>query len=179
MGRGGGPAGRSLLARHGPAPGHRNRLLGDPATVILDAPLNGLDPEGIGWVRSLLGDLAADGRTVFVSSHLLNELALTARHLIVIGRGGLLADTGVADFVARAGAAGPGPQHRPGGAGRPAPLPVGGRLPGPRRALTVSGLSTDQVGRIAGAAGITLPAPSEPTNDHPDPASRATGSSMR
>jgi ABC-2 type transport system ATP-binding protein len=90
MGRGGGPAGRSLLARHGPAPGHRHRLLGDPATVILDAPPNGLDPEGIGWVRSLWGDLAADGRTVFVSSHLLNELALTAQHLIVIGRGRLL-----------------------------------------------------------------------------------------
>ena len=80
-------------------------LLGDPSTVILDEPLNGLDTEGIRWVRSLLGDLAADGRTVFVSSHLINEMALTAQHLIVIGRGRLIADTGVADFVARAGAA--------------------------------------------------------------------------
>jgi ABC-2 type transport system ATP-binding protein len=78
-------------------------LLGDPRTVILDEPLNGLDTEGIRWVRSLLLGLAAEGRTVFVSSHLMNEMALTAQHLIVIGRGRLIADTGVADFVARAG----------------------------------------------------------------------------
>jgi len=78
-------------------------LLGDPRTVLLDEPLNGLDTEGIRWVRSLLRDLATEGRTVFVSSHLMNEMALTAQHLIVIGRGRLLADTGVADFVARAG----------------------------------------------------------------------------
>src|SRR5262245_3955088 len=78
-------------------------LLGDPRTVILDEPLNGLDTEGIRWVRSLLRDLAAEGRAVFVSSHLLNEMALTAQHLVVIGRGRLLADTGVAEFVARAG----------------------------------------------------------------------------
>src|SRR5688572_1582193 len=74
-------------------------LLGDPRTVILDEPLGGLDTEGIRWVRTLLQDLAADGRTVFVSSHLMNEMALTAQHLIVIGKGRLIADTTVDQFV--------------------------------------------------------------------------------
>src|SRR5881275_2031964 len=77
-------------------------LLGDPATVMLDEPVNGLDPEGIHWVRNLLKALAADGRTVFVSSHLMSEMALTADHLIVIGRGRLIADTTTEDFLARA-----------------------------------------------------------------------------
>jgi ABC-2 type transport system ATP-binding protein len=132
-------------------------LLGDPRTIILDEPLNGLDTEGIRWVRSLLSDLAADGRTVFVSSHLMNEMALTAQHLIVIGRGRLIADTDVADFVARAG----------NGVVRVRstdPEALAARLRSPHvavspatdGALTVSGLTTDQVGRIAGAAGITL-----------------------
>jgi len=77
-------------------------LLGDPATVMLDEPVNGLDPEGIHWMRNLLKQLAAEGRTVFVSSHLMSEMALTADHLIVIGRGRLIADTSVDDFVRRA-----------------------------------------------------------------------------
>ena len=77
-------------------------LLGDPKTVMLDEPVNGLDPEGIHWVRNLLKGLAAEGRTVFVSSHLMSEMALTADHLIVIGRGKLIADTSVDEFVARA-----------------------------------------------------------------------------
>jgi ABC-2 type transport system ATP-binding protein len=74
-------------------------LLGDPHTVMLDEPVNGLDPEGIQWIRNLLKGLAAEGRTVFVSSHLMSEMALTADHLIVIGRGHLIADTSVEDFV--------------------------------------------------------------------------------
>jgi ABC-2 type transport system ATP-binding protein len=74
-------------------------LLGDPATVMLDEPVNGLDPEGIQWIRNLLKQLAAEGRTVFVSSHLMSEMALTADHLIVIGRGKLIADTDVAAFI--------------------------------------------------------------------------------
>jgi ABC-2 type transport system ATP-binding protein len=78
-------------------------LLGDPATVILDEPVNGLDPEGVLWIRTLLTDLAADGRTVFVSSHLMSEMALVAEHLIVVGRGRLLADTTVHDLVRDAG----------------------------------------------------------------------------
>src|SRR5213595_3478514 len=75
-------------------------LLGDPKTVMLDEPVNGLDPEGIHWVRNLLKGLAAEGRTVFVSSHLMTEMALTAEHLIVIGRGQLLSDMSVRDFIA-------------------------------------------------------------------------------
>lgn len=78
-------------------------LLGDPATVILDEPINGLDPEGVLWVRGLLRSLAAEGRTVFVSSHLMSEMALTADRLIVVGRGELLADSSVAEFIAKAG----------------------------------------------------------------------------
>jgi ABC-2 type transport system ATP-binding protein len=77
-------------------------LLGDPQTVVLDEPVNGLDPEGIKWVRELLQGLAVAGRTVFISSHLMSEMALTATRLIVIGRGRLIADTTVKDFIARA-----------------------------------------------------------------------------
>ena len=77
-------------------------LLGDPHTLLLDEPANGLDPEGIHWMRNLLRGLAADGRAVFVSSHLMSEMALTADHLIVIGRGRLIADTSVDEFVRRA-----------------------------------------------------------------------------
>ncbi|MFI1935565.1 ABC transporter ATP-binding protein [Streptomyces sp. NPDC020330] len=80
-------------------------LLGDPATVILDEPVNGLDPEGVLWIRTLLTSLAAEGRTVLVSSHLMSEMALTADHLIVIGRGRLLADTTVAELIRSAGGA--------------------------------------------------------------------------
>src|SRR5204863_3507902 len=77
-------------------------LLGDPATLLLDEPANGLDPEGIHWIRNLLRSLAAEGRTVFVSSHVMSEMALTADHLIVIGRGRLIADVGVEEFVQQA-----------------------------------------------------------------------------
>jgi len=77
-------------------------LLGDPATLILDEPVNGLDPEGILWIRNLLRALAAEGRTVFVSSHLMSEMELTADHLIVIGRGRLIADVSVAEFTQQA-----------------------------------------------------------------------------
>jgi ABC-2 type transport system ATP-binding protein len=79
-------------------------LLGDPATIMLDEPVNGLDPEGIHWIRNLLKALAAEGRTVFVSSHLMSEMALTADHLIVIGRGRLIADTSVDEFIDMAAA---------------------------------------------------------------------------
>ncbi|MEU7635650.1 ABC transporter ATP-binding protein [Streptomyces sp. NPDC039016] len=74
-------------------------LLGDPQVLLFDEPVNGLDPEGILWVRNLMKQLAAEGRTVFVSSHLMSEMALTAEHLIVIGRGQLLADMTVQDFI--------------------------------------------------------------------------------
>jgi len=77
-------------------------LLGDPSTVMLDEPVNGLDPEGILWVRHLLRGLAAEGRTVFVSSHLMSEMSLTADHLIVIGRGRKIADMSTEDFIKQA-----------------------------------------------------------------------------
>ena len=132
-------------------------LLGDPRTVILDEPVNGLDTEGIRWIRSLLQGLAAEGRTVFVSSHLMSEMALTAQHLIVIGRGRLIADAGMEEFVARAA---PGVVRvrstDPTGLAallRSREVAVSEAGDG---ALAVSGLSTDQVGRLAGAAGITL-----------------------
>jgi ABC-2 type transport system ATP-binding protein len=132
-------------------------LLGDPRTVILDEPVNGLDTEGIRWIRSLLRGLAAEGRTVFVSSHLMSEMALTAQHLIVIGRGRLIADTSMEEFVARAA---PGVVRVR--SADPAALAALLRArdvavsEAGDGALAVSGLSTDQVGRLAGAAGITL-----------------------
>jgi len=76
-------------------------LLGDPAVVLLDEPVNGLDPEGIRWTRTLCRSLAAEGRTVFISSHLMAEMALTADQLVVIGKGRLIAEMPVADFVAQ------------------------------------------------------------------------------
>jgi ABC-2 type transport system ATP-binding protein len=79
--------------------GIASALLGDPETVVLDEPINGLDPEGIHWIRELLRSLAAEGRTVFLSSHLMSEMALTAEHLIIVGRGRLIRDVSVADFV--------------------------------------------------------------------------------
>ncbi|MCU4749288.1 MULTISPECIES: ABC transporter ATP-binding protein [Streptomyces] len=79
--------------------GIASALLGDPRILMFDEPVNGLDPEGIHWIRNLMKRLAADGRTVFVSSHLMSEMALTAEHLVVIGQGRLLADTSMADFI--------------------------------------------------------------------------------
>jgi len=78
-------------------------LLGDPAILLFDEPVNGLDPEGVRWARNLMRSLAAEGRTVFVSSHLIGEMALTAERLVVIGQGRLLADTTVSELAARAG----------------------------------------------------------------------------
>jgi ABC-2 type transport system ATP-binding protein len=75
-------------------------LLGDPEVILCDEPVNGLDPEGIRWIRTMLRGLAAEGRTVFVSSHLMSEMALTADHVIVVGRGRLLADASVEDLLA-------------------------------------------------------------------------------
>jgi ABC-2 type transport system ATP-binding protein len=138
-------------------------LLGDPRTVILDEPLNGLDTEGIRWVRSLLRGLAAEGKTVFVSSHLMNEMALTAEHLIVIGRGRLIADTAVADFIART--ARNVVRVRSTDPDALTALLRSSRVATERDAtvsreqdgaMTVSGLTTDQIGIIAGTARITL-----------------------
>jgi ABC-2 type transport system ATP-binding protein len=132
-------------------------LLGDPSTLLLDEPVNGLDPEGIHWIRNLLRGLAAEGRTVFVSSHLMSEMALTADHLIVIGRGRLIADTSVDDFVARA-------SQKVVVVRSPELARLRGELTRPgvtfadaeRGALEVHGLTAQQVGEAASGAGITL-----------------------
>ena len=76
-------------------------MLGDPQVLLLDEPVNGLDPEGVLWIRNLMKQLAADGRTIFVSSHLMNEMAVTADHLIVIGRGKLITEASTEDVIAR------------------------------------------------------------------------------
>ena len=132
-------------------------LLGDPATVVLDEPVNGLDVEGIRWIRALLQDLATRGKTVFVSSHLMSEIAQTATHLIVIGRGKLIADTSVADFIATAA---PPPvrvrssdQDTLAGLLRSPGVTV---TPAGDGALAVSGLAAAQIGAVAAAAGITV-----------------------
>jgi len=132
-------------------------LLGDPRTIILDEPLNGLDTEGIRWVRSLLRSLAAEGRTVFVSSHLMNEMSVTAEHLIVIGRGRLIADTSITDFIAHASRATVRVRAtNPGALAAVLHGPDVTVSAGPDGELIVAGLSTDQVGTVARAAGITV-----------------------
>jgi ABC-2 type transport system ATP-binding protein len=132
-------------------------LLGDPATLLLDEPVNGLDPEGIQWIRHLLKGLAAEGRTVFVSSHLMSEMSLTADHLIVIGRGRLIADMGVEEFVRQA--SGKLVKVRSPEASRLRELVLGADVSvadRERGALEISGLTAEQVGEIAAANGIVL-----------------------
>ena len=132
-------------------------LLGDPAILILDEPINGLDPDGILWIRNLLRSLAAEGRTVLVSSHLMSEMALTAEHLVVIGRGRLLADDSVEAVIA---AAGQSTVHvrSPHAERLAALLTAAGATPTSATPgeLTVAGLSTDRVGDLAAANGITI-----------------------
>ena len=125
-------------------------LLGDPSTLLLDEPVNGLDPEGIQWIRNLLKSLAAEGRTIFVSSHLMSEMALTADHLIVIGRGRLIADASVEDVVRKA--SGDVVRVRTPDATRLRELVTGPSVsvtsPEPG-VLEVSGLTSDQLGDLA------------------------------
>lgn len=97
------PAGSFSLGM-GQRLGIASALVGDPGTIMLDEPINGLDPDGILWIRTLLRSLAAEGRTVFLSSHLMSEMELTADHLIVIGRGRILADESMGAFISRASA---------------------------------------------------------------------------
>ncbi|MEV4437783.1 ATP-binding cassette domain-containing protein [Streptomyces sp. NPDC049577] len=124
-------------------------LLGDPPVLLFDEPLNGLDPEGVMWVRGLFRRLAADGRTVFVSSHLMSEMAATADHLVVIGRGRLIADESVAEFASRGTRPGV-TVDTPDPSALTAVLSAGGatvQADGTR--LTVTGLTAAQVGEIA------------------------------
>jgi ABC-2 type transport system ATP-binding protein len=132
-------------------------LLGDPATLLLDEPVNGLDPEGIQWIRNLLKGLAAEGRTVFVSSHLMSEVAMTADHLIVIGRGRLIADASVEEVVRRA--SGNVVRVRSPQATRLHQLLVGEDVSvtsAEAGLLEVSGLTAQQIGDLAAAHGIAL-----------------------
>ena len=131
-------------------------LLGDPQVLLFDEPVNGLDPEGIRWIRVLLKERAAGGRTVLLSSHLMSEMAQTADHLLVVGKGKLIADVGVKEFISSAGR-----------------NLVRVRTTDPKKltslltkakavvtpvddALSVAGLTTDEIGIAAGGAGITL-----------------------
>jgi ABC-2 type transport system ATP-binding protein len=132
-------------------------LLGDPSVLIFDEPVNGLDPEGIRWVRGLCKKLASEGRTVFVSSHLMAEMALTADHLVVIGKGKLIAETSVADFVARSSRQSvkvrtPEPHQL-----SDALINTGGSvIADPDGSLNVTGLSAPEVGDLAASINVAL-----------------------
>jgi ABC-2 type transport system ATP-binding protein len=133
-------------------------LLGDPDVLILDEPVNGLDPEGIQWIRTLMRSLAAQGRTVFLSSHLMSEMQDTAEHLIVIGRGRLVADTSMAAFLARSASNGVLVRTPHTADLVPVLLHAGGSVSqnvtdGP---LTVRGLTAQQIGALAGRHGLWL-----------------------
>ncbi len=131
-------------------------LLGDPDVLLFDEPVNGLDPEGIRWVRRLMQSLAGEGRTVFVSSHLLSEMAQTAEELVVIGRGRLIAQTSTAEFVS--GAAEATVRVRTPHADR-LRTALGQRGLVVREvdgALLVSGTSSETVGELAATQGVVL-----------------------
>ena len=132
-------------------------LLGDPPVLMFDEPVNGLDPEGIVWIRQLMRGLAAEGRTVFVSSHLMNEMAVTADHLIVIGQGKLLRDEGMTKFVES------NTRHwvlvRSSQLAKlSAELSKAGAQvrPGTDDSIEVAGLDSRAIGELAAASGLTL-----------------------
>ena len=132
-------------------------LLGDPAVLMFDEPVNGLDPEGILWIRNLMKALAAEGRTVFVSSHLMSEMENTAEHLIVIGRGQLLADCTMDEFIARSsGQTVRVVTPQPDLLAKAVAEAGGGAVKGGDGALIVSGLVASQVGDIAFTRGVRL-----------------------
>lgn len=141
-------------------------LLGDPGVLILDEPVNGLDPEGIVWIRTLMRSLASEGRTVFVSSHLMAEMALTADHVIVIGRGRLLAETSVEDLIR--GSSQNYVRVRSPKAAQLAALVIakgGSSHVEAGGALAVTGIDAPAIGDLAGANGIVLHelSPQEPS----------------
>ncbi len=137
--------------------GIASALLADPETLILDEPVNGLDPEGIRWVRDLLKSLAAEGHTVFVSSHLMSEMALTADHLIVVGRGRLMADLPMSQFIAQA-------STNVVVVRSPQAAELAAAVAGPdvtvasteRNLLEVTGLSAEQIGDQARDLGVSV-----------------------
>ncbi|GGV35033.1 multidrug ABC transporter ATP-binding protein [Actinomadura cremea] len=131
-------------------------VLGDPEVLILDEPVNGLDPEGVVWIRSLMQRFAAGGRTVFVSSHLMNEMAVTAEHLIVIGRGRLIADCSTEEFIERSTEK--SVLVRTPDADRLAGVlsGEGGKVTAADGALTVANLEAPRIGELAAAEGLVL-----------------------
>jgi ABC-2 type transport system ATP-binding protein len=132
-------------------------LLGDPKVVILDEPINGLDPDGIHWIRDLLRSLAAEGRTVFLSSHLMSEMALTAEHLIIIGRGRLIRDISVSDFVRDSSKNLVRVRTPQAGELRELLLAPDVRVSSDERGvLEVEGLTSDDIGRSAASSGFVL-----------------------
>ncbi|MFI0445621.1 ABC transporter ATP-binding protein [Actinomadura sp. 6N118] len=137
--------------------GIASALLGDPQTVMLDEPVNGLDPEGVLWIRNLLKNLAEDGRTVFVSSHLMSEMALIAEDLIVIGRGRLLSAGPISDFIGRASSRSvrvrsPHAAHLRGLLMGDGVTVTGGEA----GLLEVTGLEAAEIGERAAGAGLVL-----------------------
>lgn len=132
-------------------------LLGDPQTLVLDEPVNGLDPDGVLWVRQLTRYLASQGRTIFLSSHLMSEMSLTADHVVILGRGRVLADAPIADITGRASSGQVTVRT-------PSPAELIAELAGsdvtvteqPDGALTVSGMDAQRVGEAAFRAGVPL-----------------------
>lgn len=137
--------------------GIASALIGDPHTLILDEPVNGLDPEGIHWIRTLLKRLADEGRTIFVSSHLMSEMAQTAERVIVVGRGRIIADTTMSDFIRSASS-----EHvrvRSPEAARLAELIHGDGievLPLDESTVEVRGVTSEHIGALAAQSGIVL-----------------------
>jgi ABC-2 type transport system ATP-binding protein len=136
-------------------------LLGDPGILMFDEPVNGLDPEGILWIRTLMRSLAAEGRTVLVSSHLMSEMENTADHLIVVGRGRLIADCGMAEFIARGSGqavrvATPQPDDLARAVAGAGATLIRAAEAGPDGDLEVHGLTAAEVGDLAFAHGVRL-----------------------
>jgi ABC-2 type transport system ATP-binding protein len=145
-------------------------MLGDPRVLLLDEPVNGLDPEGVLWIRNLMKFLASQGRTIFVSSHLMNEMAVTADHLIVIGRGRLIADSATSEVIARSSEQSvrvrtPDParlaaliEAEGGTVSRGSDVPAGDPADAQARAeeLTVTGMAAPRIGELAASASVVL-----------------------
>jgi ABC-2 type transport system ATP-binding protein len=142
-------------------------MLGDPRVLLLDEPVNGLDPEGVLWIRNLVKQLAAEGRTVFVSSHLMNEMAVTADHLIVIGRGRLIAASSTQEFIERSSeksvlVRSPDAArladliNADGGKATPDEAAPAGQAPDQASQLRVTGLEAPRIGELAAAGAIVL-----------------------
>jgi ABC-2 type transport system ATP-binding protein len=133
-------------------------MLGDPRVLLLDEPSNGLDPEGIRWVRNFMRSLAAEGRTVFVSSHLMNEMAVTVDHLVVIGRGRLIADSSTQEFIQRSSERSVFVRTPDQERLRELIIDEGGRVEpeGTDGAMVVTGLEAPRIGELAASASLVL-----------------------